>query len=311
MVTLLLRVLSHSSAIQPLLDIPTTRGTIHSVFSGAANLLFGGQLLTLHAREMPCAPNGLVLPLRARRGPLADLQVGMVTIIERGMISMPAPGLRLSTQNSRSWNPRPQLASASCSPEHLARNVDYLASLVTTKADANGLAGLANLRIGASVPIPPGQTLLLQTAWPATEQMLAGISRRQMQLVYQAAGTLLGLGPGLTPSGDDLLVGLMAAIILLSEPLGLRAEFYQRLSAELLTIARGRTNKLSMTWMEYARRGEVAEHLGRLFHTLILDDLHDLEDATIQVLNTGATSGGDVLAGVILGSRCLIEQSKK
>ncbi|SRR5579885_1183551 len=311
MVMLLLRVLSHSSAIQPLLDIPTTRGTIHSVFSGTANLLFGGQLLTLHAREMPCAPNGLVLPLRARQKPLADLQVGMTAIIERGMISMPIPGLRLSTHNSRSWNPHPQLTPASCTPERLAHNVDHLASLVMTRASADGLVGLTHLRIDAPVPMPPGQPVLLQTAWPATERMLSGISRQQMPPVHQAAGTLLGLGPGLTPSGDDLLVGLMAATILLSEPLGLGTAFYQRLSAELLTIAHGRTNKLSITWMEYARRGEVAEHLGRLFQALILDDLHDLEDAAIQVLKTGATSGGDILTGVILGCRCLIAQSKR
>ena len=311
MVTLLLRVLSHSSAIQPLLDIPTTRGTVQSVFSGAANLLFGGQLLTLHAREMPCTPNGLVLPLRARQGPLADLQTGMAAIIERGMISMPSPGLRLSTQNSRPWNPRPQLAPTSCPPERLARNMDQLATLVATRAAPEGLAGLAGLHADAAVPMPSGLPVLLQTAWPATEGLLAGIARQQIQPVRQAAGVLIGLGPGLTPSGDDLLIGLMAATNLLSVPLGLRADFYQRLSAELLTIARGRTNRLSMTWMEYARRGEVAEHLGRLFHTLVLDDWQNLEHAAIQVLNTGATSGGDVLTGVILGTRCLIEQSKR
>lgn len=309
MVTLLLRVLSHSSAIQPLLDIPTTRGTVQSVFSGAANLLFGGQLLTLHAREMPCAPNGLVLPLRARQGPLADLQTGMAAIIERGMISMPTPGLRLSTQNSQPWNPRPHLAPASCSPERLAHNADQLATLVAIRASPDSLAGLASMRIGASIPLASSLPLLLQTACPATEGLLAGIARQQIQSVRQAAGTLIGLGPGLTPSGDDLLIGLMAATVLLSEPLGLRAEFYQRLSAELLTIARGRTNKLSITWMEYARRGEVAEHLGSLFHALILDDWQALEHAAMQVLHTGATSGADILTGVILGTRCLIERS--
>ena len=55
MVTLLLRVLSHSTAIQPLLDIPTTRGSVQSVFPRAANLLLGGRLLTLHARETAVA----------------------------------------------------------------------------------------------------------------------------------------------------------------------------------------------------------------------------------------------------------------
>lgn len=132
--------------------------------------------------------------------------------------------------------------------------------------------------------------------------------RHQPQLVRQAAPELIGLGPGLTPAGDDVLIGLIAATILLSEAIGLQAGFYQRIGAELLAIAQGRTNKLSLTWLEYAGRGEVAEHLGRLFHALISEDQRQLEAAAREVLSSGATSGGDLLAGVILGGRCLLQQ---
>ncbi|HEY7349627.1 MAG TPA: DUF2877 domain-containing protein [Ktedonobacterales bacterium] len=317
MVTLLLRVLSHSTAIQPLLDIPTTRGSIQSVFPRAANLLFGGRLLTLHARETPCAPNGLVLPLRAGQGPLADLQTGMAVIIERGAIHIPTPSLRLSTQNSQPWNPHPSLEPATCPPARLKRNLAHLTTLVAEKAPGDGLAALVDLPVPAAAraSLPDAAaaadgSFLLHTARPATERLLEGAIRQQIQLVRQSASTLIGLGPGLTPSGDDLLIGFMAATILLSEPLALSSEFYQRLHAELLTIARGRTNKLSITWMEYAQKGEVAEHLGRLFQALVSDDLQLLEEGAMAVLQSGATSGADLLTGMILGSRCLLEQRR-
>jgi hypothetical protein len=317
MVTLLLRVLSHSTAIQPLLDIPTTRGSIHSVFPRAANLLFGGRLLTLHARETPCAPNGLVLPLRAGQGPLADLQTGMAVIIERGAIHIPTPNVRLSTQNSRPWNPHPQLEPAACPPERLERNLALLTALLASQAPRDGLAALASLPVDAAsfaaAPDSPSSSdgsFLLHTARPATRRLLEGVIRRDIQPVRQGASTLIGLGPGLTPSGDDLLIGFMAATILLSEPLGLSSGFYQRLNLEFLTIARGRTNKLSITWMEYAKQGEVAEHVGRLFKTLVSEDARLLEEAAMMVLKSGATSGADVLTGIILGSRCLIEQHR-
>jgi hypothetical protein len=317
MVTLLLRVLSHSSAIQPLLDIPTTRGSVQSVFPRAANLLFGGQLLTLHARETPCAPNGLVLPLRAGQGPLADLQTGMAVIIERGTIHIPTPSLRLSTQNSHPWNPHPQLEPAACPPERLARNLERLTTLVAAKAPRDGLAALARLPFDSSAsaaapaaPAAADASFLLHTARPAAERLLDGVIRQHLQTVRQGASMLIGLGPGLTPSGDDLLIGFMAATLLLSEPLAQSAEFYQRLNRELLTIARGRTNKLSITWMEYANQGEVAEHLGRLFQALVLDDAQRLEEAALTVLKSGATSGADLLTGISLGIHCLIEQHK-
>jgi hypothetical protein len=316
MVTLLLRVLSHSTAIQPLLDIPTTRGSIQSVFSRAANLQFGSQLLTLHARETPCAPNGLVLPLRAGQGPLANLQTSMAVIIERGTIHIPAPSLRLSTQNSQPWDPHPHLEPGACPPERLERNLARLTALVMEKAPREGLATLAALPVEAASADAPldftasDESFLLHTARQATRHLLEGVLRQQSQLVRQGASSLVGLGPGLTPSGDDLLIGFIAATSLLSESLGLSKVFYQRLHGELLTIARGRTNKLSITWMEYAEQGAVAEHVGRLIQALVVDQARLLEEAALAVLKSGATSGADLLAGVILGSRCLIEQHK-
>jgi hypothetical protein len=317
MVTLLLRVLSHSTAIQPLLDIPTTRGSIQSVFPRAANLLFGSRLLTLHARETPCAPNGLVLPLRAGPGPLADLQPGMPIIIERGTIHIPTPSLRLSTQHSQPWDPHPHLEPAACPPARLARNVACLTTLLAEKAPQEGLAALASIGDAGADASPkapafsvPGnqESFLLHTARPAAAHLLDGVMRQHMPAIHEGANGLIGLGPGLTPSGDDLLIGFIAATSVLGEPLGLTNTWYPRVHRELLTIARGRTNKLSITWMEYAQQGEVAEHIGRLFHALVGEDARQLESTALTVLKTGATSGADLLAGVILGSRCLIEQ---
>ncbi len=313
MVTLLLRVLSHSTAIQPLLDIPTTRGSIQSVFPRAANLLFGSRLLTLHARDTPCAPNGLVLPLRAGPGPLADLQPGMAIIIERGTIYIPTPSLRLSTQNSQPWNPHPRLEPGACPPERLARNVAALTALLAEQAPKEGLAALAGgVDAEAASSKAPGsnadESFLLHTARPAAAHLLDGVMRQQMPAVRQGASGLIGLGPGLTPSGDDLLIGFMAATSILGEPIGLASEWYPRVHRELLTIARGRTNKISITWMEYAQQGEVAEHIGHLFQALVGEDARQVESTALTVLKTGATSGADLLAGVILGSRCLIEQ---
>lgn len=309
MATLSLRVLSHSTAIEPMLDLPTTRGSIHSVFPRAANLLLGGRLLTLHARETPCTPNGLVLALRANQKLLGGLQPGMVFLVERGIIAIPAANLRLDLQQSQPWNPHPQLAPAVCPPEHLQAHLAFLETYLAAHASPGGLAGLAHLDHETTIEKAAGANQpLLQTAWTATQQLLDGISRQQLSLMREGLTMLIGLGPGLTPSGDDLLTGLIAATLLLSEPVRQPVGFYQRLSAEALAIAYSRTNKLSITWIEYAGRGEVAEHLGRLFEALIQSDTSLLEKAAQEVLSSGATSGGDLLAGIILGGRCLIAQ---
>ena len=309
MATLSLRVLSHSTAIESMLDLPTTRGSVHSVFPRAANLLLGGRLLTLHARETPCAPNGLVLALRANQKPLAGLQPGMVCLVERGIIAIPMANLRLDLQQSQPWHPRPQLAPGACPPKRLQQHLALLETYLSAHASPDGLAGLAYVHPETSTEKAGAGSMLLRAAWSATQQLLDGIAQQRMSLARQGMSTLIGLGPGLTPSGDDVLTGLIAATLVLGEPVGQPVTFYQRVSAEALAIAYSRTNKLSITWIEYAGRGEVAEHLGRLFETLIQSDTSHVEQAAQEVLNSGATSGGDILAGIILGGRCLVAQT--
>ncbi len=309
MATLSLRVLSHSTAIVPMLDLPTTRGSVHSVFPRAANLLLGGRLLTLHARETPCAPNGLVLALRANQKPLAGLQPGMICLVERGIITIPAANLRLDLQQSQPWNPRPQLAPGSCPSKRLQANLALLEACLSAHASADGLAALACLPPEASLEKASANSRLLHTAWLATQHLLDGITQQRMSLARQGISALLGLGPGLTPSGDDVLTGLIAATLVLGQAIGQPVTFYHRFSAEALAIAYSRTNKLSITWIEYAGRGEVAEHLGRLFEALTQADTALIEHAAHEVLSSGATSGGDILAGIILGGRCLIAHS--
>ena len=309
MAILSLRVLSHSTAIVPMLDLPTTRGNIHSVFPRAANLLLGGRLLTLHGRETPCAPNGLVLALRANQKPLAGLQPGMVCLVERGIITIPAANLRLDLQQSLPWNPRPQLVPGVCPPKQLQENLALLEIYLSAHVSADGLAGLACLPPEASSEKANASSRLLHTARLATQHLLDGIAQQRLALARQGISALLGLGPGLTPSGDDVLTGLIAATLVLGGAVGQPVTFYQRLSAEALAIAYSRTNKLSITWIEYAGRGEVAEHLGRLFEALTQADTSLIEQAAHEVLSSGATSGADILAGIILGGRCLIAQA--
>lgn len=309
MATRSLRVLSHSTAIESILDLPTTRGSVHSVFPRAANLLLGGRLLTLHARGTPCAPNGLMLAQRANQKPLAGLQPGMVCLVERGVITIPAANLRLDRQQSQPWNPRPQLAPGVCPPKCLQQNLALLEAYLSAHASPDGLAGLACFSSETSAEKAGAGSRLLHVAWSAAQHLLDGIAQQRLSLARQGVSALIGLGPGLTPSGDDVLTGLIAAALVLGGAVGQPVTFYQRLSAEALAIAYSRTNKLSITWIEYAGRGEVAEHLGRLLKALIQSNASLVEQAAQEVLSSGATSGGDIVAGIILGGRCLIAQA--
>lgn len=106
------------------------------------------------------------------------------------------------------------------------------------------------------------------------------------------AERLLGLGPGLTPAGDDYLLGAMAALWLLGA-----AE--SRVLADLL--ARPRTRRLtsapSTAWLSAASKGDFGVSWHRLADALEADHLTATQDAVASIAACGATSGQASLAG--------------
>jgi len=138
--------------------------------------------------------------------------------------------------------------------------------------------------------------------------MLALASWRQdIAGVENATRRLAGLGPGLTPSGDDALGGFISIMALLSPQLSADGASRKHIARTIATIARPRTTALSAGLLAHAACGEVAEQLGTLLMTLTLpaEASKTVLDAADRVLAFGASSGGDTLLGMLLGLRAL------
>jgi hypothetical protein len=90
----------------------------------------------------------------------------------------------------------------------------------------------------------------------------ARIVARALEDPKAAADRLIGLGPGLTPEGDDLLAATAAVVAAGPWPPAKKAEW---LRALLPPDLHGRTTALSATLLELAARAQVVEPLQGLF----------------------------------------------
>ncbi len=118
-----------------------------------------------------------------------------------------------------------------------------------------------------------------QPALDAVDEWIAGHS------LDSRAEQLIGLGPGLTPSGDDYLGGVMVALHLLHRP-SQAASLWRWLEPKLAS----RTSAISAAHLAAAATGEAHEALHDVLHgNLDLDAL----DAV------GHCSGWDALAGSV------------
>jgi len=151
-----------------------------------------------------------------------------------------------------------------------------------------------------SLPEPPGGHALASGAGLRARRALGqGLAARDLAAFADAACQLIGLGEGLTPAGDDCVLGALAAIHRLA-PEWLMENRAQR--HRLVAAARTRTTDVARDFLLEALDGRFAEPVLHLL-TARTDDLADR--AARDLLAMGATSGADTLSGIRLGCRAL------
>jgi len=117
-------------------------------------------------------------------------------------------------------------------------------------------------------------------------------NRRGLKVV---TSSLAGLGPGLTPAGDDFLAGVLLA---LAEERPTDADLGE-IADLLLETAAPRTHEISAAYLKTAHAGEAHERWHALLGALSAGDSTAIEDTAHGVVEVGETSGADMLAGFL------------
>ena len=131
-----------------------------------------------------------------------------------------------------------------------------------------------------------------QPALEALDRWLAG------HALGNEAAQLIGLGPGLTPSGDDYLGGVLLALRCMGR--GAQADSLWRWLAPRLSR---HTSAISAAHLGAAAAGEVHEALHEVLESLSAWQVPDLHPSLARLDAVGHTSGWDALAGVVAVAR--------
>ena len=114
----------------------------------------------------------------------------------------------------------------------------------------------------------------------------------------RAANALIGLGPGLTPAGDDFVGGALIALRASG-----KAGLADRVAAWALPLAESRTSRISRTHLACAAAGEGHEALHGLLAALNDGDA-PISRAMAALERIGHSSGRDSAAGALLCLAC-------
>ena len=118
------------------------------------------------------------------------------------------------------------------------------------------------------------------------------ILKADITALQGTSSKLAGLGIGLTPAGDDFLMGAMYAAWIIHPQ-----EVAKEITEEIANVAVPLTTSLSGAWLRSAAKGEAGELWHDYFDALIEDK--NIYLPMSKILSVGETSGSDALAGFL------------
>jgi hypothetical protein len=264
-----------------------TTARIAAVFSRSLHLQANGAFLCLGDQSIGPGPLNAILSCGAwaSLGGAAPPLGGAVPI-DRGIIRIGAAAI--DTAAAVLWRPQPPAKAAS--RERVAQAVRQLVRLSGARAPEDGLARTA------LVPASRSGSPLARIAAPRVRRLRSWLRDCRSPPAHDSPPVgLLGLGPGLTPSGDDVLCGTLVAL----RAVGWN-DAADRLAHAIDRVAAGATSLLSQAFLRAAAEGLGAEPLHETICALISGRAGALARHLHALDRIGHTSGWDALAGAVL-----------
>jgi hypothetical protein len=230
-----------------------------------------GELITLAAPELGNGPNAVLV---ARRPWSVGTRFTPIATI----------GLRFTAGPALEWNAASRWSAADSAPMR-PPTVDNAGTLAAALAAYSIRVGLLPIVLGNDTAASDQRALARQAA-----PLIAALPDAE------AARGLIGLGPGATPAGDDLIAGLLLTLHYAGAPQ----------TSALRDVARAaQTTRLGRAMLRWAARGEAREDTLRLLRDLFHQPWPSARPTLETVLHYGATSGADIIAGILIGLRAL------
>lgn len=250
----------------------------------------------------------------ARFEPRAVREHARVEVSGGRLILAGIPPILLS--EARRWIAEPIKRSHITPIENLSHSIRDQMAWIADLPDRRGLGHAAGLVLGSGSHLPldgmdPCDQVLWKAARAPVEDVLRASRDGELADAVRAGISLLGLGPGLTPSGDDFMGALLFVARQLSVAYPDRLANGQEATQDFLASSRSATNQISRTLLKDLVHGHGPKPLHDLVSAILLGGSRSrIESSARRLTQIGHSSGWDMLAGVLTGLMLLQKQDE-
>ena len=279
-------------------------GVVHSIFRQACNVsLECDSLLTLLSSEKGNAPQGIRVRTPLNFTFRNQLCVGQAVACRGGILRITGSDLSIDLRPASPWHVDLKGLRVALHQHNTAQAWATAWLELGRHRRGDGISAmLAPIQEPKQNPVTQYaiQALLGKTV-QAVPALIEATRTFRIDDAITALRSLVGLGPGLTPSGDDFIVGYLAGLWSTAGGDLSRLRFISSVGAWLSRSAAG-TNAISRSFLTSAVSGNICEPLATLAQRIgQANSMDSVREAAGAALRVGNTSGADGVLGLLLG----------
>ncbi len=268
-----------------------TRGTVHSTFEHALNLRFQDKLVGVLTSRSILNPISLIANIDTFK--TIGIAAGSDVKIRNKKITL-SGHIAIDFSQAIIWKPKTGVTELDLKKFHIGYRAlqDFIKN--TKKSGLLSLypSLVEGEKLNTSDPF-------LARAFEAILRLVQKIENGEKP-DERDTGNLIGLGPGLTPSGDDFLCGLGCSLVWIANTTRASCPGLSSLKKSVDRCS-SRTTLLSSQLLKQSFQGQANKAVEELLESVFAGDPPSVERSARRVLELGETSGSDLMLGLVLG----------
>jgi hypothetical protein len=259
-------------------------GEFHSTFKNCVNGIFGNRsFFNICSDRVWINPRSIQLTDEAwHTSGMGDINPGDPCGLVGHVLYIPILSIRMDLKKALQWDGQLDWCPEGVSIDRIVRNLETMKLLHQSKEDSF---------------IYP--RCFKETLNERILSLKGAIAIGSESSINEAITSLVGFGPGLTPTGDDFLTGMMA-ILHMAEKIGRCNPHGNKILDCVRNSCVDKTSIFGEQMLLDGASGQFALPIAKLMRDLMTQDTEDLLKGSIDdLLAVGASSGFDVSNGML------------
>jgi hypothetical protein len=271
------------------------KGYVHSVFSNVINLRVNHELVSLISQGGFNSP--ISLKVDKENFDAYKVKEKIAVSAKKEALTI-GNGIKISNLNEvESWIPKTNKKETG---QINTKTLQLVSELVKIYGKPEGLKPLLHIINGEK---SSNMNIYSEKAVPLITSIIESFPE-ELETAVNHASNLAGLGPGLTPSGDDLLMGLACTLNLFGNHYGINHEAFTQ---KLLRSIEGKTNFISRAFLKHYTEGKPSENIDSFYLSILNGNPEAIEENIRKNCRVGHSSGTDTIIGVLLAFKLMRE----